>query len=123
MLNREPALSLVHLSKEVPMSQDPVNDPSNASVKSGAKTTEAWITLAVAVLGAVMASGLLDPADPTQATIIKVIGVILSVATVLGYQASRTSLKNRAVEGAAAVAIAKIAASAGAVPTQPSEPK
>lgn len=122
MLSREPALSLVHLSKEVPMPQDPVNDPSSSAVKSGLRSTEAWITLIVAIIGAVLASGLLDPSDPTQGAIMKIGGLVMTIAASLGYTAARTSAKNRAVEGAAAVAIAKIAAGAP-VPIQPSEPK
>jgi len=84
-----------------------VNDPSNSAVKSGWKSTEAYITLIVSILGAIMASGFLDPADPTQATIVKVIGMILSVASVLGYGAGRAHVKATAIRGAADVAVAR----------------
>ena len=83
------------------------NDPANAAVKPGAKTSEMYVTLVVAILGAVMASGLLDPADPTQATIAKLIGLVLSVASVLGYQASRTAVKTTANRVAGELAAAQ----------------
>lgn len=57
--------------------------------KSGFTSTEFWINLAVAVLGALMTTG----AIAADSTIGKIIGAILMVAAALGYTASRTILK------------------------------
>ena len=43
---------------------DPVLDPAPPATKPSYKSMEAWISLVLAILGAVMASGLLDPSDP-----------------------------------------------------------
>lgn len=97
--------------KEKPMTPDH-NDPASAAVKPGWKSTEAWISILLAVVGAVLASGLLDPSDPTQAQILKVGGLILSIAAALGYQVTRASVKNTATEAAAAIAIERLRAEA-----------
>lgn len=114
-----PELPNLFLLRRLAMPTDPVLDPASPATKSGWKTTEAYLTLIVTILGAVMASGLLDPHDPTQATIVKVIGLILSVASVMGYQAGRSYVKATAIQGAAMVAAAGAAA---ANPSQPAPP-
>ena len=62
-----------------------------AEVKSGVKTTEFWISLAVTALGGVIT---MVPAESIWA---KVIGGALTLAGVLGYGAMRASVKKAAV--------------------------
>lgn len=61
--------------------------------KPGWKTSEAWITLIVIVLGALPSSGLL----PATGDAVKIVGLCLTVAAALGYTGSRTMLKNAAM--------------------------
>lgn len=103
----EPAPELPHLFflRRLPMpTPDDVSNPATTSVKSGFYSTEAWITLVITVLGGVMASGLLDPADPQQASILKLLGTALSIAGALGYTAGRSYVKATAIKSAAFVA-------------------
>ena len=92
------------------MSEIDHTDPANTTVKPAFKTFEAWATLIVSILGAVMASGLLDPADPVQAKFLKIIGMVLAIAPVMGLQAGRSYLKATANKVAGDVAIARIEA-------------
>ena len=103
----EPAPELPHLFflRRLPMADpDDTFNPATTSVKSGWKSTECIITLLVTVLGGVMASGLLDPADPQQASILKLLGTALSIAGALGYTAGRSYVKATAIKSAAFVA-------------------
>ena len=84
------------------------SDPSNSSVKPGWQSTEAWLTAAAQVLGAVLYSGLLSPGDPTEAQILKYGGLALAILTALGYKASRTIVKVNASNAAKEVALAKL---------------
>lgn len=129
MLNREPVLSLVHLSKKgKPMTPEELQhdhhaNPANANVKPAYKTTEFWLSLAAMVVSMLLSSGVLSPEDDGQAKVLQILGVISTLLAAMGYTASRTSVKNRSTEGAAAVAIAKLAAGDPGRPTTPSEPK
>lgn len=93
------------------------NDPKNAAVKPAFYSTEFWLSFAAVLVGFLLASGLLSPDDPTQATVIQVLGVISTLLSSLGYTACRTSAKNKAAAGAAMIEVAK------QVPPQPSEQK
>lgn len=58
-------------------------------MKPGFKTTEFWLSVAAAVLGAFMASGSIVP-DSTTA---QVVGLASSALVALGYTGARLSLK------------------------------
>ncbi len=60
----------------------------SAPVKPGWKTTEFWLTKLGMVLGGVIASGL-----PSDSKAVQVAGLGLSALSLLGYQASRASVK------------------------------
>lgn len=92
-------------------------DPSNSSVKPAFKTTEFWLQLIAIVVGLLLSSGALDGQDPSLSKALVSVAAILGA---LGYTGLRTSAKNRAAEGAAAVAVAREMAK---VPTEPSEQK
>lgn len=115
----DPTLNLIHLNKEPRM--DPISDPSNSAVKPAWKSTEFWLSLLAVVIGYLLTSGVLSSEDEQQARIIKGLVAVAGILGALGYTGLRTSAKNRAVEGATAIAIAK--ATLAAVPTMPSEPK
>lgn len=61
----------------------------------GYKTSEFWITVVVAILGWVMASGYIctDHDNTVQAIACKVIGGLLAIASVTGYNAARAKIK------------------------------
>jgi hypothetical protein len=59
-------------------------------MKPGWKTTEFWLSLIATVCGILMASGAIVPGSQ----IAQIIGGVMSVLAVLGYQAGRTSAKN-----------------------------
>jgi hypothetical protein len=59
-------------------------------MKPGYKTTEFWLSFAATVCGVLMASGAIAPGSQVA----QIIGGIMSVLAVLGYQAGRTSVKN-----------------------------
>jgi hypothetical protein len=96
-------------------------DPTPAPVlKPGWRTSEAWFTLVVIVLGAIPNSGLVDN-SPLAA---KLVGLVASVLAALGYQTQRTKLKiahaandnarattvrSRVTTGAAVLALAGLA--------------
>lgn len=84
-----------------------VNDPSNASVKPGWRSSEAWLTLAAQIIGAFMYSGLLSADDPTEAKILKFGGIALAILSAIGYQAQRGWVKTTTAKGAALTEIAK----------------
>lgn len=88
--------------------------------KPGYKTTEFWLSLTATVVGFVLASGLLSPADETHAKILQVLGLVASILANLGYTAARAHAKGKATEASALVEIAK--ATGGAALTRPSEP-
>lgn len=63
-------------------------DPTD--VKPGYKTSEFWLTAAVAVIGLLMASGVIAPGS----TFDKIIGIASSALAAMGYSASRGSVKS-----------------------------
>ena len=65
--------------------------------KPGYKTTEFWLSTAVMLFGAIVASGAL--ADDSIAA--RVIGGIMAVLSQLGYTAARASSKNTSVKSSA----------------------
>lgn len=105
-------LNLINLSKELRVNHD---DPTNSAVKPAWKSTEFWLTAVTMVVGLLLSSGVLSPEDPGQAKLLQLLGLASTLLSSLGYTAARTSAKNKAVEGAAAVAIAKVS-----IPTEPS---
>lgn len=69
---------------------DPIIDPIPTPVvvqptKPGWKTTEFWLTLATSLIGAFMASGLIQPGTKFD----KAIGFAVLVLSKLGYDVSR----------------------------------
>lgn len=117
-MSTDPPLRLIHLSKEihVPEKPDP-SDPSNSAVKPGYTTSEFYLSAAAMLVGIVLASGLLSPDNPTHAQVLQVLGVVSALLASMGYTVVRGSSKRTAIEGAAALAIAKVR------PQEPSEPK
>ena len=93
---------------------DPALDPASPATKPAWKCFEPWAMVFVGLLSSVAASGLLNPADPTQAKWLQIIGLILSVLSALGLTASRTMVKTAAINGAAIVAASR---ESGAPPT------
>lgn len=83
-----------------------VSNPENQSIRPGWKTTEFWLSTISMIVNGILSSGYLNPADPTQAKIYQILGLIGIVLTSLGYGVIRTVQKNK-VAGAAAE-IAKI---------------
>ena len=69
-----------------------MTDPATAPVKPGYKTTEFWLSLLAMLTGAVIASGIVDPAGSTMTA--KIVGGIMSLLGALGYTVQRTSLKS-----------------------------
>lgn len=57
--------------------------------KPGYKTSEFWLTLAVVLLGALMASGALGE----ESTIMKAAGMAMATLKALGYTAARARVK------------------------------
>lgn len=98
---------------------DNVNDPTNSAVPPGYRSTEFWLSTAATIIGIILASGLLSPADPTQAKVLQILGLVATTLAALGYTAVRGYTKGKAIDGAAFVAASK----GLAVPPQPSEPK
>lgn len=84
--------------------------PTNADVKPGWRSTEAWLTLAAQVLGALLYSGLFSADDPVEAKILKIGGVLLAILSALGYQAQRGLVKTGAQRMATETAIAAMQA-------------
>lgn len=92
-------------------------DQMNPDQKPGYRTSEFWLSLAAVLVGAVMASGLLDGLAPDNAWV-RVLGIVASILGALGYQVSRTMTKT-----ATTAAIAAVAASVPANPQTPPQPK
>lgn len=69
--------------------------------KPGWKTTEFWLSLATVLLGALMASGLLEGGGDADE---KVVGLILSALAALGYTGARSLVKHTETKAAAVVA-------------------
>lgn len=65
---------------------------TNAKTKPGFKTTEFWLSLLAALMGFLMASGIMDTA-PEGSVWPKVVGGIMAVLAALGYTASRAKVK------------------------------
>ncbi len=83
-------------------------------MKPGYKTTEFWLTLVAMIVGAVMASGILEQTATNLDN--QVVGLIAMVLGGLGYTISRGFVK-----GKEAVGTALVTASA-ANPPQPPQP-
>ena len=66
----------------------------DSTVKPGWKTTEFWLSLIATLIGALLASGALNPTDPTQGKILQIVGLISTLLASMGYTAARTSAKN-----------------------------
>jgi hypothetical protein len=66
----------------------------------GYKTTEFWLSLLATILGTILASGVLNPADPMQAKVIQVAGIVLAMLSTLGYTAGRSFVKGQAAKPA-----------------------
>lgn len=63
-------------------------------VKPGFKTTEFWLSLLAMLLGAVIASGVLDTV--TEDTwIVRIIGGAVTALAAMGYVASRATVKTK----------------------------
>lgn len=106
--------------KEARMQPD-YNDPSNAAVKPGHRTTEFYLSVAASLVGLllILLPAILPPDEKTK-TIMQVIGGIAAILGSLGYTVPRQMHKTAVAEGAAAVAIERIRAEAiKAVPTSP----
>jgi hypothetical protein len=66
-----------------------MSDETKEPVKPGYATTEFWLSLAAAVSGALVSSGLFA----TDSTVIKVAGLITTILASLGYTYARTVAK------------------------------
>jgi len=64
-------------------------------VKLGYKTTEFWLSTVAMLIGALMASGALDSLDESN-WIVRVVGGAVAVLSALGYEASRSKVKENA---------------------------
>lgn len=62
-----------------------MSDNNNNSIKPGWKTTEFWLSVAAAVIGALYASGVVTEGSSLE----RVLGVIATVLAALGYSVSR----------------------------------
>jgi hypothetical protein len=75
-------------------SVDEVNEEltvsSESNVKAGYKTTEFWLSLVAAVLGLLIASGLVAEGSTTM----QIIGLIASMLTAMGYTVVRGKAKS-----------------------------
>lgn len=91
------------------MAENATTVPNAATVVPGWKTTEFWLSLLAAVVGIVMASGII----PATSTWEKIVGIVASVLSALGYQVMRTSVKTNAQS--AALVMAKIEADSKAL--------
>ena len=69
--------------------------------KPAYRSTEFWLSLLAVLVGCLLSSGALDPADPTQATILRVAGFVATVLTALGYTVSRSLVKSTEAKAAA----------------------
>lgn len=76
------------------------------TVTPGWKTSEFWLSLVAALVGAVMASGII----PTGSVWVQVVGIVATILGALGYQVSRTSVKTSAHDAIEAIHTAAISA-------------
>lgn len=76
--------------------------------KPGYKSTEFWLSLAATIVGFVLASGFLNPADPEEARILQVLGFVAAILAQLGYTASRAYVKGGETKAKALAEIAKL---------------
>ena len=85
----------------MPLPTDPVSDVASPVQKPGFKTTEFWLSLAAMILGALVASGVLDaiPGEKDD----QLVAMAVSVLAALGYSAQRMVVK---ASGSKAAAIA-----------------
>lgn len=73
-------------------------------MKPGYKTTEFWLSLAAMIVGAIMASGLLEKtASPIDN---QIVGIIVSVLAALGYTVGRGFVKAADSKATAIIAAA-----------------
>lgn len=84
---------------------DPVTDVASPTQKPGFKTTEFWLSLAAMILGALVASGVLDaiPGEKDD----QLVAMAASVLAALGYSAQRMAVKAGGNKAAALVAASK----------------
>ena len=75
----------------MPLPIDPVSDVASPAQKPGYQTTEFWLSLAAMILGALVASGILDaiPGEKDD----QLVAMAMSVLTALGYSAQRMAVK------------------------------
>ena len=74
-------------------------------MKPGWKTTEFWLTMAAMLVGAVMASGILEAIEGDIDN--KLVGMIAMVLSGLGYSVNRMWVKGSDSKAAALAAISK----------------
>lgn len=74
-------------------------------MKPGYKTTEFWLSLAAMVVGAIMASGVLEVIEGDFDN--KIVGMIAMILTSLGYTVSRAFTKGKSSEAAAIASVPK----------------
>ena len=87
---------------------------ANTQPKAGWKTTEFWLSFGAILIGAVMASGILDGFGRDHWAV-RAVGLVASVLAALGYTAARGMVK---ANGNRNKAIAEIAAT-GLQPRDP----
>lgn len=79
-------------------------------LKSGKSSTELYFNVLVAILGVLVAAGIIDP--DTQANISsglkEIIGGVMIIVSSINYTVSRHRLKKAAMENKAAIEIARI---------------
>lgn len=90
----------------------------NTEIKPGYKTSEFWMSLAAVLIGAVMASGVLDSL-PQDNPWVRVLGIVASILGALGYQVSRTMTKNAATNAIASIATSAVPVNPQAAPPKP----
>lgn len=73
-------------------------------MKPGYKTTEFWLTALAGLVGFVVASGMLESLAETH-WVVKAIGGITTLLTVLGYQVARGKVKTAEVNEKTAEAL------------------
>lgn len=75
--------------------------------KPGYKSTEFWLSLAATLIGFVLASGVLNPADPQEARVLQALGFAAAILAQLGYTAARAYVKGGEVKALALVEASK----------------
>ena len=66
------------------------------SKRSGLKSTEFWLSAVTAIVGLVIAGGIVDPEGSSTAS--KIVGFACSALAALGYTVSRTLVKKADAE-------------------------